>query len=243
MGRRTCVDPSGRLLILIGVTDSKRDKWLRWFDDPIFPEISAMYLHRHAFRVIRDMVESNKSLPPSYFFEYVEDTYAVTQSVAVRRQAECTSRVTTLGRLIREVQEEAPRLTREWWIGLWGTSSVVQFDVPGFAWEEQWAGGVGDHVDPSIPAHDLEQLTNGAAKVSDYVDQHLAHRDGRPKAGLPTFADLDASVDLLGMLYAKYGNLLTASTYPLLTPAIQHPWLDVFRHAWMPSGWEPPKAG
>jgi hypothetical protein len=49
-----------------------------------------------------------------------------------------------------------------------------------------------------------------------------------------------AAIDMLGELYAKYGNLLTASVYPILVPAIQHPWLAVFRQPWMPEGWEPP---
>ena len=232
--------PSERSSKLGRVADSKIDKWLGWFDDPIFPEVSAMYLHRHAFQTVRDMVESNGKLPGSYFFEYIEDTYGVTQSVAVRRQAECTKRVKSLGRLIREVEQDAHRLTREFWIGLWSNDDAVRFGIAEHGWQTQYAGDVGDHLDPAIPAGDLSQLTSGAEKVADYVDQYLAHRDARPSAGLPSFADLDAAIELIGGLYAKYGNLLTASIYPILVPTIQHDWLAVFRQPWMPAGWEPP---
>jgi hypothetical protein len=148
--------------------------------------------------------------------------------------------VKTFGRLIREVEQDAHRLTRDFWVGLWTNPDAVRFGLPQRAWQKQWAGEVGDHLDPAIPASDLERLTSGAEKVEDYVDQYLAHRDARPSAGLPTFADLDAAIDMLGELYAKYGNLLTASVYPILVPAIQHPWLAVFRQPWMPEGWEPP---
>ena len=225
------------------MADSKIEKWLRWFEAPIFPEISAIYLHRHAFRTVRDMVQSNGELPGSYFFEYIEDTYAVTQSVAVRRQAECTSRVKTLGRLIGEVEQDAARITRDFWIGLWTNEGMVRDGIADRGWTTKWAGDVGDHLDPAIPARDLELLTTGAEKVADYVDQYLAHADARPKAGLPTFADLDAAIDLLGDLYAKYGNLLTASVYPMLVPKIQHNWLAVFQQGWMPPGWEEPASG
>jgi hypothetical protein len=37
-------------------------------------------------------------------------------------------------------------------------------------------------------------LTSAAALVKTYVDQHVAHRDRRPKAGFPTFADLDGAM-------------------------------------------------
>jgi hypothetical protein len=225
------------------VADFKIEKWRRWFEDPIFPEISTTYLHRYAFQTVSDMVQSNGSLPPSYFFEYIEDTYAITQSVAVRRQAECTARVKTLGRLIREVEQDAQRLTRDFWIGLWTNEDMVRHGIADRGWTSQWAGDVGDHLDPAIPARDLERLTTGAEKVADYVDQYLAHADARPKAGLPTLADLDAAIDLLGELYAKYGNLLTAAVYPILVPAIQHPWLAVFDHPWRPTGWEEPASG
>jgi hypothetical protein len=232
--------PSDRELILRVMADSKVDKWHRWFNDPIFPEVSAMHLHRYAFRTVREMVQNNDSLPPSYFFEYIEDTYAVTQSVAVRRQAESTSRVKTLGRLLREVEADAQRLTRDFWVGLWGELDELTLRVAHHGWETQWAGEVGDHLDPAIPGGDLERLTTGAEKVADYVDQYLAHRDARPSAGLPTFHDLDAAIDLIGELYAKYGNLLTASVYPILVPTIQHNWLAVFQRPWMPKGWQPP---
>lgn len=57
-----------------------------------------MHLHRHTFSEVRGIVESNTDLPDSYFFEYLTDTYATTQAVAVRRQADNTPRVVTLGR-------------------------------------------------------------------------------------------------------------------------------------------------
>lgn len=226
--------------ILRAMVDSKVDKWLRWFENPICHEVSAMYLHRYAFRTVRDMVRSNTSLPPSYFFEYIEDTYAVTQSVAVRRQAETTSRVKTLGQLIREVKEDAQRFTRDFWVGLWDKPDEMTLRQAHHGWNTHWGGEVGDHLDPAIPGADLERLTTGAEKVADYVDQYLAHRDAGPRAGLPTFGDLDAAIDLIGGLYAKYGNLLTASVYPILVPAIQHDWLAVFQRPWMSMGWQPP---
>ena len=46
-------------------------------------------------------------------------------------------------------------------------------------------------------------------------------------------------VDLIGEQFTKYYNLLTASTYVLLVPVIQHDWLAAFRVPWMPPGYTP----
>ena len=73
---------------------------------------------------------ANKSLPESYFFEYLEDTYATTQAVAVRRQAEARSRVVTLGQLVTEIRDEAKGLTRKFWVGLWDNSDAKRIGVP-----------------------------------------------------------------------------------------------------------------
>ena len=100
------------------MTDSRIAKWLRWLDDEIKPEVITMNLHRHVWREVRGIVERNGSLPPSYWFEFSSDTYATTQAVAIRRQAEVDSRVISLGRLIDEIGGDATRLTRKFWVGL-----------------------------------------------------------------------------------------------------------------------------
>jgi hypothetical protein len=41
---------------------------------------------------------------------------------------------------------------------------------------------------------------------------------------------------VIGELFKKYSNLLTASTYPLgLEPAIQGDWKAIFREPWIPA--------
>jgi hypothetical protein len=99
--------------------------------------------------------------------------------------------------------------------------------------DEQFAGQVGDHFDPAIAEADLQLLAANAKAVRRYVDQHVAHADARPTAGLPTFAELDAAIDTIGKLFQKYANLLTASSWPILVPAIQHDWLAPFRVPWI----------
>jgi hypothetical protein len=103
------------------VADSRIEKWLRWLEDEIQPEVMTMNLHRHVFQEVGEIIEANGSLPPSYWFEFSSDTYATTQAIAIRRQAETGTRVISLGQLIAEIRDNADLLTRAWWIGLWTT--------------------------------------------------------------------------------------------------------------------------
>jgi hypothetical protein len=218
---------------LADVADSRIEKWRRWCDGQIKSEVLTLHLHRYAFREVRAIVEANKSLPESYFFEYLEDTYATTQAVAVRRQAEARSRVVTLGQLVTEIRDDAKRLTRKFWVGLWDNSDAKRFGVPDAAFTKQFAPDRGDHLDAAIPDADVQRLTDAARSVTTYVDQHVAHSDARPQAGLPTFRELDETIDFIGHLFVKYANLLTASTWATLEPAIQHDWKAVFRQRWI----------
>jgi hypothetical protein len=216
-----------------GMADSRIEKWLRWCEDEIRPEVLLMYLQRDVFRTVGKTVEDNTSLPPSYYFDYLRDTYATTQAVGIRRQAETRSGVITLGRLITEIASDAGRFTREFWVGLWGNDDARRFGIPDRAFTDQFAPDGGDHLDPEIPKADLLELAWVAAEVKVYVDQHVAHNDAKPAAALPTFDDLDACIDLLGDLFKKYANLLTASSWLELVPVLQHDWQAVFRQPWL----------
>ena len=65
--------------------DSRVQKWQRWLERHIRPEVLSMHWYRAVYREVGEIVE-NANLPPSHFFTYSSETYAQTQSVAIRRQ-------------------------------------------------------------------------------------------------------------------------------------------------------------
>jgi hypothetical protein len=99
--------------------DSKIEKWQMWLDENIRQEVVGMFHHRYVYRTVAEVVDRHGSLPPSSFFDFIRDTYGATQSIAVRRQAETSGRVISLGRLLREISDDPDRLTREWYLTLW----------------------------------------------------------------------------------------------------------------------------
>ena len=71
----------------------------------------------------------------------------------------------------------------------------------------------------------------------------LAGTDYEGGSGTLQFApgetDKAVLIDVIGDLFRKYYNLLTASSYAFLVPVIQHDWLAAFRVPWMPTDYTP----
>jgi hypothetical protein len=197
----------------------------------IRPDIITMHWNRAVYREVGEIVSANTSLPPSGFFTFLADTYATTQSVAVRRQSEVDSRVVSVGTLLAEIADDPSRLTRERYLALHDADDA-QFANQGF---DHWAGPGGAHVRPDIVLDDLDRLKGEVEAVTRYVDRHLAHADQRPLPDLPTFEVLNAAIDFLGGLFNKYNRLIRASSWATLEPVAQYDWLGVFRVPWIPS--------
>jgi hypothetical protein len=247
------------------LTDHRIEKWRHWLEKGISNDIYGMNLRRFAWKRMEEIARANETLSAteSYFWEFQFEIYAATQAVAVRRQTDAyDNQVASLGRLIQEIRETPEIVTREWWIGLWGQDEtrpvekeLIQEEA-GRAWDEHYAGNVGEHFDPEIAKADLKKLLEGAEKVRAYVDSHVAHFDAQtiprptgqpevvpseapaPKGGIPTLNEVHDAIDLIGDLFKQYGNLMTASSWVDLVPVLQHDWERVFRIQWLP---EPPE--
>ena len=51
-----------------------------------------------------------------------------------------------------------------------------------------------------------------------------------------TLEEIHAAIDMIGDLFKKYYNLLTAGSYVQLEPVMQTDWKAVFRVPWMSPG-------
>jgi len=238
-----CVNVVLLPLILARMTaqsiDERVAKWKRWCEETIDRNVLTMYLHRYVSNEVGRILEDNEQqLPESYWWEFMRDTYGTTQAVAVRRQADTHKDVASLGKLIEEIGCDASRITRDFWLGLWNFDDDrfgVKRAMAEQAWAEHYGGGVGRHLDPAIPEADLDALSTGAAKVKRYVDKHVAHAEPVSAEVTLTLGEVHDAIDVIGHLFKKYYNLLTAGSYVELEPAIQDDWKAVFRVPWMRS--------
>jgi hypothetical protein len=209
-------------------------RWREWIDGPIKNDVIGMHHRRQIWRELGEITDANPGLAamPSAFWEFATETYATTQAIAIRRQADVTRGTCSLARLISEVRSNATRLTREYFVGLWGEQQEVRLREAHKAFDEL-AGGAHEHLVARVPTGDLERLARDSAAMKTYVDEHVAHDAAEPTAELPTFADMDAAVDALGHMFKKYSNVLTAGSWVVLEPAVQEDWKAIFRVPWI----------
>jgi AbiU2 len=216
------------------------EKWRGWIDDRIKHEVVTMHLHWDTWSHVQKMLAANSALPNSYWWEFMADTYGITQAVAVRRQLDTHRDVASLGKLVAEIAEEPQIITKAFWLDLWDTTDRIDPSLADRSWHQQFGGEVGDHLDPAIPMADLDAARQASEGVRRYVDKHLAHSDRNavPASSLPTVPELHYAIDMIGHVYKKYANLLTASSWITLVPIAQNDWMAVFREPWMRDGWE-----
>lgn len=214
------------------VADQRIDKWVGWIDGTIKSNVLTMHLQREVWKDVSEILAANPDLPDSYWWEFMRDTYATTQAVAVRRQADLTRGVASLGKLIEEIGEDPSRLTKAFWLGHHEDADAYWMRVAEKAWANDFGRDVGAHLDPRIPATDLHALTEVGGNVRHFVDKHVAHADASAPAVTLTLGDINDAIDVIGRLFSQYSRLLTGVAWASVVPAIQHNWKAVFTVPW-----------
>lgn len=220
------------------LVDEHVERWRGWIEGPIRNDIIGMHHKRQIWRELGDMLSTNPRVAnmASTFWEWMRETYATTQAIGIRRQADRDPRACSLARLIQEMRDDAPRLTRAYFLSLWSQQEdewMMRLAEEAF---DQLAGEGGDHLNPEVPRADLASLRSDAAKMARYVNEHVAHDTAEPTmTELPTFEHMNDALDALGTMFKKYANVLTAGTYVTLEPVIQDDWKAIFRQPWLVS--------
>lgn len=213
-------------------------KWRSWIEKDIRSDVVGMHFKRMIWREVQEMVAANPEVGdvPSAFWDFYGENYAAAQAIAVRRQADRDARTCSLARLIKEMQDNAELLTRDYYVGLLGERTDSDLLVKRANSDFDRLAGSGDHLDPEIPARDFEVLQNDAHRLRIYVNEHVAHDMAEPTLPeMPTYADLHAAIDSVGEIFKKYAVTLTGGWWATLEPAIQGDWKAIFRVPWLPS--------
>jgi hypothetical protein len=214
--------------------DADLARWRSWIEGPIRGDVIGMHFRRFIWRRVHEIAEAKPEVGdrPSAFWDFLGQSYAATQAIAIRRQADTRADVCSLALVIKQIRDNAEALTRESHVGLFdqGNDLMVQRGKAGF---DALAGG-GDHIDPTIPEADLGALKSAAKRVRLYVNEHIAHDAADPTVvGMPTYGDLHAAIEAIGETCQRYALLLTASWAVQWEPVMQEDWEAIFRVAWL----------
>ena len=176
----------------------KIDVWLRDLE-AIQSNIVYLRFNNTDFKALADRF-NKKRLEP-YLWEFAKRNYITYMSMAIRRLVDNHRDARSLWKLIDDIEFNSEAFSRQWFLTQWaggehetpfleffGSSPVLQKSV--------------------ISGHKLE-LETVTKSIRDRADKFEAHIDKKPKLkSIPTFNDIDNSVEIIAKLYKKYYYLL-----------------------------------
>jgi hypothetical protein len=216
--------------------DERYERWLGWLKG-VDRDVTQLALDRFVFQRLGEITHAAE-LPASYLFDALNYWYVRSQATAVRRQCEVHRDAASLASLLDQIRAYPNVLTRSRYVGLCVVGQDDQREHARYRQRGHEAfDGLAGQGNETIPAErieaDLQRLADVAEPVKRFVDRLVAHWDRRGLSELPTFADLNAAIDVIGEVYRDWSQWLTAQFRAELVPAFQYDWEAPLRVAWL----------
>jgi hypothetical protein len=210
--------------------DPKLKKWIRWLKS-INEEVTELVISRDIFWSVQELIKTNKKIQkPSSFFRYLGNTYISFIAMGIRRQIKIDSQSISFARLLSEIECHPEKISRQFFREFYKESAVEFLADNDF---NQFCDNPGDsHISSSKVNNDLKQLKIKACLCEEFADKRIAHRDKRDPKILPTFKDVDDTIDFLDKLYVKYHLIFHAESMQSLMPVYQYDWKQIFNFPW-----------
>ena len=211
---------------------SKLEKWERWLET-IKQQLYSIMQSREIYRGTMRAVVNNPAVPQrNVFWRHLQQWYADSLIMGVRRQAKSEKQAISLARLLEEMSANPELLSRAHWKRLF-EEHLLESRADAFF--DQLAGVGAAHVSADEIRNDLAQLKKIVASCEKFADKRIAHHDrGTPPAS-PTFDDLNNALDEIARLVHKYYKFVTAKDIATFVPIGSENWRRVLEVPWATS--------
>ncbi len=209
-----------------------RRKWRTWVRR-LARDVGFQLLDNEMYRELRAIVEANPKIQnPADIHVWIVRNYVTTASLSIRRVADQRTDSHSLWTLLYEFLRYPRVITRRSHRALYKIDRTIAdraFD--------DLAGKNPDFLSPRIIRTDLRSLEHTTARLYRYTNKRIAHltRSGAIRR-VPTFDELQTTLDVLEHLVKKYHVLLTAEDFVRLKPQRQQNWRRVLYEPWLPEG-------
>jgi hypothetical protein len=207
----------------------------------ILEDVRDILTQRMIWRAVRRIVESNPTLQEDdTFHRWMDAVYARTVAAGVRRQVDSGPEVLSLLRLLETLGAHPEFVTRQRHVAFFLVDAPAEDGeglertarrLIGNETFDRLAGQGSPHYDPTA---DIARLRAGAQPIRRYVNEHVAHASESKSAGVATYDELDAALDVIDELTRKVHVLLTGDDLAQIVPVWQYDWTRVFESAWRP---------
>lgn len=208
----------------------KIEKWERWLDE-IKDQIRSLLWSRQIFNETFDIIRANPLLPrQNSLYGALQMWYAASVLSGVRRQLKSGDQSISLAGLLDEIRTNPELLSRTRWRELHAGFPLHDYADQAF---DNFAGANREFIDPARVEADLLSLKDIALKCETYADKRVAHHDKGAEPAVPSYQELDGTLESLDALFRKYYLLVTAKN-ALTETSIAYNWKQVFRQPWIP---------
>lgn len=206
-------------------------KWHKWLK-VIHSEVITLLLNRYIFSEVQKIVENNLEIQkPTIYYSFLGQTYSATQLITIRRQIKTDKDSISFAKLLKEIHNHPEVLTNKRFALLY--EDGIQRNQAYATFKKLFDPKGNGYLDKDKVEDDLKQLKKHTATIDDYTDKRVAHFDKRKPKLIPTFIELDKTIDFLEKITKKYILLFEARSYIHLTPTIQYNWKGIFREKWI----------
>ncbi len=199
-------------------------------------DVQHLLFMQFIFSQVQKLVRQNQRLQrPSSFYDWMAQAYAYTVAIGVRRHLDYDNRSYSLVRLLKEVMRKPETLSRKRYVSMYSSQDPNLAKRVANREFDKLVGVPGNlHVDIARVYADLQRFKTMAEKLKPFVNKRIAHFDRKGPKTIPTFRDLDDSVEIMKCLVEKYSWLFRCKCGDI-TPVLVDDWRAIFREPWIPA--------
>jgi hypothetical protein len=208
-------------------------KWDSWIDI-LDTEIIHIHEQRHIFHEVQELVRANPLIQsPGDFNDWMAVWYSSSLSVAMRRQADNNRDSVSYRRLLESIKANPYVVSRTRFKKNFVDRRYTEADADeGF---DQLVGRGLEYLDLTRVDSEIQELIAKTDPLSNYVNKRIAHHDRKEFTAIPTFRELNTTIDFLGTLHERYYHIFRCLTIHSLVPVWHYDWKEVFRYPWIAS--------
>ena len=207
------------------------NRWNAWLE-VIFDDVQGLLANRRIYQDVQEIVRANPKIQvPSAFYEWMGINYAVTQATGLRRQVDPRPDVISFANFLGEIKEQPAILDRQRYVALHVEGGLP--DKRANSDFDRLAGKGKPHINPDKVEADLTEMKQKVDKIRIYANKRITRFDHSDFRSVPTFPEINDSLDFLETLLAKYLRLFRANAPLTLVPVWKYDWKKVFRTPWL----------
>ncbi len=209
-----------------------RSRWRRQLPRMV-SELSSLYARMQVFQELLAVVRANPAvLQPPLLFNWARDNYGVAVCLGIRRLADASDGVVSLGHLLREVELRPEVVGKRSYRALTRKQGLTRVEADGQF--ERRAGRHGEQLRAADVARDIRRIDRAEHRIRKLVNKRLAH--ATPLTSIrrpPTFDEIELVLEELDQVLVKYDALIGGGGLTTVHAALldwrrvlEKPWLD-----------------